>query len=61
MPIDDAIYAYESISSKAFSGSTWFGTQQSRAERLEDALKEIVRLRTSNEETRMLNKSKCKV
>lgn len=61
MTIDDAIQAFKYILAKAFSGSTWFGTQEFRAKRLEGALRAIVRLKMENGESLMVQpESKCK-
>lgn len=61
MSVDDAIQAFMFITAKAFSTPTLFGTQESRGNALEEALKDIVRLKTGNGESRMTFDSKCKV
>lgn len=61
MHIDEAIKAYASISTQAFSERAFFESQEARTRKLEDMLRAIVRSKTGNGEAFMLSESKCRV
>lgn len=60
MSVDEAIIAYTSLSEQVFSDVKWAGAQQYKASKLEEVLKDIVRAKTGNSETRMMTPG-CKV
>lgn len=61
MSVEEAIVAYMSFSEQVFSDAKWVGTQRYRSTKLEMAMMNIIRAKTGNSETRMINNSNCKV